>query len=136
MVLAEALGRLGSTRAMVVSGAGGLDEISPGGFTFVSSLANGVLKNTLFDAGDEYGERYPVEAIRGGDAHENARLLASVLKGEERGACRAAAVENAAAAILVAEKAASYAEALALAADSIDSGRAIAKLNALLEGMK
>ena len=136
MVLAEALGRLGSTRAMVVSGAGGLDEISPGGFTFVSSLANGVLKNTLFDAGDEYGERYPVEAIRGGDAHENARLLASVLKGEERGACRAAAVENAAAAILVAEKAASYAEALALAADSIDSGRAIAKLNAMLEAMK
>ena len=136
MVLADALGRLGSTRAMVVSGAGGLDEISPGGFTFVSTLAGGAVRNSLLDAGGEYGERYPVEAIRGGDAATNAALLMSVLKGEERGACRAAAIENAAAAILVGDKAATYREALALAAESVDSGRAMAKLSAMLEAMK
>ena len=136
MVLAKALGRLGSRRAMVVSGAGGLDEISPDGFTFVSSLSGGSVKNTLLDAGGEYGERFPVEAIRGGDAATNARLLLAVLKGDERGACRAAAVENAAAAILVGERASSYAEALALARESIDSGRALARLNAMLEAMK
>ena len=136
MVLAEALGRLGSTRAMVVSGAGGLDEISPSGFTFVSSLANGTVRNSLLDAGKEYGECYPVTAIKGGDAATNARLLLAVLNGEEHGACRAAATENAAAAILVADKAQSYAEALALAAESIDSGRARGKLNAMVEAMK
>ena len=136
MVLAEALGRLGSTRAMVVSGAGGLDEISPSGFTFVSSLASGAVRNSLLDAGKEYGNRYPVEAIKGGDAATNAKLLLSVLNGEDRGAYRAAAVENAAAAILVGDKAASYAEALSRAAESIDSGRARAKLDAMLEAMK
>ena len=136
MVLAEALGRLGSTRAMVVSGAGGLDEISPSGFTFVSSLASGAVRNSLLDAGKEYGNRYPVEAIKGGDAATNAKLLLSVLNGEDRGAYRAAAVENAAAAILIGDKAASYAEALSRAAESIDSGRARAKLDAMLEAMK
>jgi len=136
VTLATALGRLGSTRAMVVSGAGGLDEISPGGFTFVSSLAGGAVKNTLLDAGGEYGERYAVDAIKGGDSATNARLLLSVLKGEDHGAYRAAAVENAAAAIMVGDKAATYAEALALARESIDSGRALAKMNAMMEAMR
>ena len=135
-VLAEALGRLGSTRALVVSGAGGLDEISPDGFTFVTSLENGTVKNVLLDAGGEYGERHPVSAIKGGDAATNARLLLGVLNGEDHGARRAAAVENAAAAILVADKAKTYAEALALAAESVDSGRARAKLDAMLEAMR
>ena len=136
MVLADALGRLGSVRAMVVSGAGGLDEISPEGFTFTSSLANGTVKNMLIDAGGEYGARCPLSAIKGGDAATNAGLLLSVLKGEEHGGCRAAAVENAAAAILVGDKAKSYGEALSLAAESIDSGSALAKLNAMLEAMR
>ena len=135
-VLAGALARLGSKRAMVVCGSGGIDEISPGGYTFVSSLANGAVANALLDAGAEYGERYPVEAIRGGDPAANAKTLLAVLKGEERGACRAAAIENAAAAILVGDKAATYREALALAAESVDSGRAVAKLSAMLEAMK
>ena len=60
-------------------------------------------------------------------------MLLSVLKGEERGACRAAAVENAAAAMLVADKAKDYAEALAIAKESIDSGRALAKLKSMIE---
>ena len=63
-------------------------------------------------------------------------MLLSVLNGEDQGAYRAAAVENAAAAILVGDKAASYAEALSRAAESIDSGRARAKLDAMLEAMK
>ena len=136
IVVAEALRRLGSVRAMVVCGAGGLDEISPSGFTFASTLEGGVVGSALLDAGGEYGERFPLDAIKGGDAAANAKLLLSVLNGEERGACRAAAVENAAAAILVAEKAADYAEALAMARESVDSGRAAAKLKAMLEAMR
>ncbi len=135
MAVAEALGMLGSVRAMVVSG-GGLDEISPDGFTFISALEGGAVKNTLLDAGREYGARFPVAAIRGGDAAMNARLLLSVLKGEDHGAYRAAAVENAAAAIVVADKAGSYAEALAMAGESIDSGRAAEKLSAMIDAMK
>lgn len=136
MVIANALARLGSKRAMVVCGSGGLDEISPDGFTFVSTLENGHVRNTLLDAGGQYGERFPLDAIKGGDAQENAKLLLGVLKGEDLGARRAAAVENAAAAILVADKAPSYADAIAMAKESVDSGRALAKLNAMLEAMR
>ena len=136
LVLADALRRLGSTRAMVVCGAGGLDEISPDGFTFASTLEGGAVGSTLLDAGGEYGERFQIEDIKGGDAKTNSKILLSVLNGEERGACRAAAVENAAAAIIVADKAADYAEALALARESVDSGRALAKLEAMMEAMK
>jgi anthranilate phosphoribosyltransferase len=121
---------------MIVCGDGGLDEISPGGFTFVSSLDDGAVRNSLLDAGTEYGERYPVSAIAGGDADANAKLLLSVLGGEERGPYRAAAVENAAAAILVGGKAANYKEALSVAAESVDSGNALAKLKALVAAAK
>ena len=133
IVMAEALKLLGSDRALVVSGEGGLDEISPGGFTFVSSLEAGAVKNLLLDAGGEYGERHSVSEIAGGDAATNAKLLRAVLSGEERGAYRAAASENAAAAIVAGGRAKTFAEGLALAAESIDSGRALEKLEKMVE---
>ena len=136
MAFSEAFRRLGSVRTMVVSGDGGVDEISPGGFTFVSSLENGAVRNSLLDAGAAYGERYSLADIKGGDAEANAKLLAGVLDGSIRGAYRAAAVENAAAAILVGGRAKDYREAIALAVESIDSGRAAAKLAALVEAAK
>ena len=132
-IFAEALRLLGSTRAEIVAGAGGIDEISPSGFTFVSSLEDGAVKNKLLDAGGEYGTRYDLAEMKGGDAKENAAILLAILRGDDRGAKRAAAIENAAAAILAAGKATSYKDALALAAESIDSGRALAKLNAMLD---
>ena len=132
MVISETFRRLGSVRAMVVAGEGGVDEISSNGFTFVSELRDGAVKNTLLDAGAAVGAHYPLSAIKGGDAATNAKILLSVLRGEERGAYRAAAVENAAAVILVGEKAANYADAVACAAESIDSGRALAKLEKMI----
>ena len=136
MTFAETLRRLGSARAWVVAGSGGVDEVSPASFTFVSSLEDGALKSSLLDAGRELGAHHPLSAIAGGDAETNAKLLLSVLRGEERGAYRAAALENAAAAILVGERAATYAEALARAAESVDSGRALQKLDALLAAVR
>ena len=136
MVFAETFRRLGSTRAMVVAGEGGLDEISPCGFTFVSSLEGGGVRNSLLDAGAALGERHAVADIKGADAATNARLLRGVLDGSVREGYRAAALENAAAVILVADRAANYQEALARAAESIDSGRAQAKLEAMLEAMR
>ena len=132
MTFAETFRRLGSTRSMIVSGEGGLDEISPCGFTFVSSLEGGAVRNSLLDAGAALGERHAVSEIRGADAESNAKLLRGILEGSVRGAYRAAALENAAAAILVGGKARDYAEALALAAESVDSGHALAKLDALV----
>jgi len=136
ITFSETFRRLGSTRAMIVCGEGGLDEISPGGFSFVSSLEGGVVKNTLLDAGSAYGAHYTVEDIKGGNAEENAKILLSVLRGEERGAYRAAAAENAAAAILVGGKAKDYAEAVALACESIDSGRAAEKLDCMIKASR
>ena len=136
IVFTETLRRLGSERALAVAGEGGLDEISPFSFTFVSSLSGGAVKNRLLDAGAEYGERYHVSEISGGDATENAKLLLAVLRGEDRGARRAAAVENAAAAILAGDAAKSYVDAIGMARESIDSGRAMAKLKALLEAAR
>ena len=123
MLFAETFRRLGSTRAMIVSGEGGLDEISPCGFTFVSSLEGGNMHNSLLDAGAVFGERYSVADIKGSDAATNAKLLRGVLDGSVRGGYRAAALENAAAVILVADKA-------------IDAGCATAKLEAMLEAMR
>ena len=101
--------------------------------TFVSSLAHGKVASTLLDAGAVYGTHYPIQAIAGGDAKTNARILMDVLAGTERGAYRAAAIENAAAAILVGGLASTYEEAMARAVDSVDSGRAFAKLRKMLE---
>ena len=135
-LFAETLRLLGSVRADVVCGEGGVDEISPGGMTFVSTLEDGKVKSDLLDAGRLYGESHPLSAIAGGDAQENARLLRRVLMGVDHGAYRAAAVENAAAAIRVAGLAATWEEALAAAAESIDSGRALGKLEALIRMSK
>ena len=110
MLFAETFRRLGSTRAMIVSGEGGLDEISPCGFTFVSSLEGGNVHNSLLDAGAAFGERYSVSDIKGSDAAANAKILRGVLDGTVREGYRAAALENAAAVILVADKAATYNE--------------------------
>ena len=132
MAFAETFRRLGSVRAMIVSGEGGLDEISPCGFTFVSALEGGAVKNSLLDAGAALGERHTIAEIKGADAASNAKLLRGILEGTVRGAYRAAALENAAAVILVGGKASDYAAALALAAESVDSGRALAKLDALV----
>ena len=131
--MAEALHRLGSTRAVTFSGEDGIDEIAPSGLTFVSTLKDGKVSSTLLDAGQIYGELFSADALAGGDAKENARLLVGVLDGTVRGAYRAAAVENAAAAIHVAGLAQTYSDAVVLASASLDSGRAAAKLKQFLE---
>lgn len=135
-LFAETFRMLGSVRADVVCGEGGLDEISPGGMTFVSALEDGKVKSELLDAGRLYGESYPLSAIAGGDADQNAGLLLRVLRGGDHGAYRAAAVENAAAAIRVAGLASTWEEALAAAAESVDSGRALEKLQSLIRMSK
>ena len=121
--LAEALGVLGSSGAWVVHGEGGLDEISPAGATKVAALAGGQVR-TFEISPENFGlPRVPLEALRGGDAEENAEILRRVLGGD-RGPARNAVVLNAAAALCVAGAAADPASAARLAGDAIDSGAA------------
>jgi anthranilate phosphoribosyltransferase len=129
--LAHVLRNLGSERAFVVHGSDGLDEITTSGPTAVASLEHGEV--TTFEiAPEDVGlARAKPEALRGGDADQNAKALLAVLKGE-RGAFRDVAVLNAAAALVVAGKAADLKGGVALAQRSIDSGEAEGALERLI----
>lgn len=122
--LARTLGELGTRRAWVVRGEDGLDEVSPTGPTRVSALDRGEVTE-LRIAPEDFGlARSRPEAIRGGDAAENAATTLSILRGERHPA-RDAVVLNAAAALVVARDAAPR-DAAAMAADAIAAGRALA----------
>ena len=131
-LMARALGDLGAERAWVVHGAGGLDELSTLGHTKVSELNAGTV-NTFYVHPADAG--VPVATARdlaGGSAHENAAMIEAVLAGES-GHRRNVVLLNAGAALLIAGRAASLADGFALAADSLDSGRARAALARLRE---
>ncbi|MGN0833184.1 MAG: anthranilate phosphoribosyltransferase [Kiritimatiellia bacterium] len=131
-LFAKVLRALGSERALIFSGENGLDEISPSGLTFVTELRDGVISSRLLDAGELYGESFPSDDLKGGSPAENAEQLRGVLSGRVGGARRAATVVNAAAALTVAGRAESLAEAVEQARASIDSGAALAKLEGLV----
>jgi anthranilate phosphoribosyltransferase len=128
--MAETLRALGSTRAWLVHGADGADEVSISGPTAVVQLADGAI--TDFEVSPELAglPEHPFAAIVGGAAAENGRALRALLAGA-KGAYRDAALLNAAAALVVAERAASLREGAEIAAESVDSGRARAAAEAL-----
>jgi anthranilate phosphoribosyltransferase len=129
--LAHVLRNLGSERAFVVHGSDGLDEITTSGSTAVASLEHGEVKTFEIAPEDVGLARAKPEALRGGDADQNAKALLAVLKGE-RGAFRDVAVLNAAAALVVAGKATDLKGGVALAQKSIDSGEAEGALERLI----
>jgi anthranilate phosphoribosyltransferase len=125
------LKNLGSESVWVVHGSDGLDEITTAGPTHVAALENGAVR-TFEITPEEMGlQRVKPEALRGGEAKENAQALVDVLKGK-RGAFRDVAVLNAAAALVVAARAKDLKQALALAQTSIDSGEAASRLQRLV----
>jgi anthranilate phosphoribosyltransferase len=130
--LAEALGRLGAERALVVHGDDGLDELTTTR-TSTTAFWDGRRVTPGRVDPDRLGiPRAKPDQLRGGDAARNAEIALAVLQGE-RGAARDIVLLNAAAALQVAEAAASLDEGLALAAGSVDSGAARARLEALRE---
>ncbi|MDH5638742.1 MAG: anthranilate phosphoribosyltransferase [Nitrospinota bacterium] len=130
--IAKVLGKLGSRHVMVVHGSDGLDEITITGPTTISSFKDGKLESFTIKP-EDYG-LYPrsIEEIRGGDAAQNAVILRDALSGK-KGAPRDVVVLNAGAAILVSGKASTMQEGIAMAAESIDSGAAMGKLDKLVE---
>lgn len=130
---AGVLSRLGVERAWVVWGHDGLDEISISAPTTVAEVSQGQVR--YFEVSpEEFGlERVSAGDIQGGDPNENAATLRRILSGIERGPLRSIVLINAAAALYVAEAAPSLREAARIAAESIDSGSALRKLEQLIE---
>jgi anthranilate phosphoribosyltransferase len=129
-VLAEVLNKLGSRSAFVVYGEGSLDEISIIGKTQVSQLKDGAVSTYKIEPEDFGMSRADLRDIRGGDAQKNADIVLDVLKGEP-GARRDMVLLNAAAALVAAGRAGDFHKGITLAAESIDSGRALEKLEGL-----
>ncbi|MCX5514587.1 anthranilate phosphoribosyltransferase [Kaistia algarum] len=129
--LAHVLAALGSERAWIVHGAGGVDEISVAGPTHVAALKDGKVETFVIEPGDVGLPVSPLEAIRGGDAVHNAAALRALLNGA-RSAYRDTVLLNAAATLVVAGNAASLKEGVALAATSIDEGHAHDRLDRLI----
>ena len=127
--VAGALRELGCVKALVVHGAGGLDEVSAAGkeANHVATLANGVITRQIATM---EAEVHP--DLRGGAAEENAAEMRVLLEGAGRPGHRAAVLINAAAALFAADAAQDVIEAHAMAAQSLDSGAAKAALDKLI----
>lgn len=135
-MVAQALGELGVRRAFVVHSADGLDEISISGETSIAELRGGNVRSYTVTPEDFGLRRSPLEAIRGGDAEENAeiihRLLGQGTRGHEHGPHRDIVLANSAAALVAAGRAADFLDGVRLAAESIDTGRARERLEAFV----
>src|SRR6202048_3890988 len=130
--VAEALSMLGVHRALVVHGLDGLDEITITGPTRIAEVHEGNVR-TYEVTPEEFGiKRAQLEDISGGDAEANAATIREILAGK-KSPRRDVVLLNAAAALVAASKAEHLGDALPLAAHSIDSSAATAKLNALVE---
>lgn len=129
--LAHVLNRLGSHHALVVRGEDGLDEMTLTAETRVSELKDGKVRTYHISPEDLGFNRCLPSDLTGGDAETNARIIRDILKGKE-GPQRDVVVLNAAAAIMVGGLARDLKEGIRLAEESIDSGRALEKLEDLI----
>ncbi|BDG60636.1 anthranilate phosphoribosyltransferase [Caldinitratiruptor microaerophilus] len=128
--LARVLGNLGVRRALVVHGLEGIDEVSVSGPTRVSDYQDGAVRTYEIVPEDAGLRRAPPESIRGGTPAENARIAEAVLQGRP-GPQRDVVLLNAGMALVAAGRATTPAEGVRLAAEAVDSGRALAVLEGL-----
>lgn len=129
-LVARSLAMLGTTRAWVVHGADGLDELSTTGYSKVSEYRDGSV-NTFYVHPAEFGvPKAERGALRGGDAATNAAIIRSVLAGDP-GPARDIVLYNAGASLLIAGQAPTLREGLERGAEAIDSGRARGVLDRL-----
>lgn len=129
--LAHVLQKLGSEHVMVVHGADGMDEISFTGTTYVAELKNGRIAEYMLNPEQLGLGIHQLEAIQVQNAAESKAMIMTVLNGE-KGAARDIVLLNAGAAIYVSGIANSLEAGVETAAQVIDNGQALAKLNALV----
>ena len=130
--MAKVLGMLGGSRALVVHGRDGLDEISLGETTQVWELKEGAVSSYDLTPEELGLERIGRSELGVGDVSESARIVRSVLQGTP-GPHRNVVLANAAGALIAADRVAAFKEGIAVAAESIDSGSAERRLDALIE---
>ena len=129
--LARVLASLGVERGMVVYGQDKLDEISMSAPTTVCEFHDGEYQTYVIKPEDFGFERCDKSELVGGSPEENAKITRAILAGE-KGAKRNAVLMNAGAAIYIAGKADSMADGIRIAAECIDSGKAVEKLEAFV----
>ncbi len=129
--MAEVLHELGSRAALVIHGAGGVDELNPSGVNRISHLKDGAVRTYDLDPADLGIHRSTVQDLRGGTPEESAEMLRGVLSGKLNGARRDSVLLNAAAAL--AAETGDFKPALQEARASLYEGKALAKLNSLIE---
>ena len=128
--LAEVLKNLGSEHVFVVHGSDGLDEITITDKTYVAELADGQVRSFVIDPEDFGISKADKESLVGGTAEENAQITLDILKGE-KGPKRDIVLLNSAATVMAGGLAANLIEGIQVAAESIDSGKALEKLELL-----
>ena len=126
--LAQVLSNLGVKRGMVVYGTDKLDEISLSAPTRICEIRDGWYKTITITPEDFGFERCTKDDLKGGTPEENAAMTKAILSGE-KGHKRNAVLLNAGAALYIAGKAGSMKDGVALAADLIDSGKALETLD-------
>jgi len=131
-MFASALKMLGATRAYVVHGHDGMDEITVCNRTRVSELNDGLIKSFDLDPMEYFGEYADPKTLKGGDKRENAAITKSILKGE-KGPRRDIVLINSGAALMIAGMADTLSDGMAKAEKALDSGDAKAKLEELVE---
>ncbi|HIP13657.1 MAG TPA: anthranilate phosphoribosyltransferase [Arcobacter sp.] len=132
-IIANALTKLHTKRAMVVSSADGMDEISISDVTYAAFVERGSVHEFIIDP-REYGfDLYPKEDILGGDALENANITRGILSGEIKGAKKDIVLINTAAALLVEGWVSSTEEGIEMARDAINDGKALEKLEEIIK---
>ena len=130
-LVARSLALLGAERAWVVHGADGLDEISTTGYTKVSECRAGSVNTFYVHPSDFQLAKAAPEALRGGEASENADIAKRILAGEG-GPARDIVLLNAGVSLLIAEQVATVPEGVQRSAEAIDSGAASAVLERLV----
>ena len=128
--MAEVMGRLGAEHVWVVHGSG-LDEITTAGATTIAEFKDGKVRSFEVTPEDAGIKRATLDDLKGGDPAHNAALMRGVLAGE-KGKLRDIVLLNAGAALIIAGRAADLREGAALAADTIDSGKAAEVLARLI----
>lgn len=131
-MLAHVLGELGTISAVVVSGYGGIDELTTTGPNHVSHLKDGRVETYDLDPVDCGFRGAHISELLGDDAPTNAAILRGVLSGEIQDAKRDVVLLNAGAALMAGGLAETVTDGVKLAAEVIDSGAALAKLDALI----
>ncbi|PYP85012.1 MAG: anthranilate phosphoribosyltransferase [Blastocatellia bacterium AA13] len=132
LLFAEVLRGLGTTRAVIVHGTDGMDEITITGETLVTELRSGEIHSYSVKPEDFGMSRAGIADIRGGDAEQNAGIIREILEGVA-GPRRDIVVLNAAAALMASSRAKDLHEGVTMARSVIDDQRAKMKLRQLIE---